>query len=309
MACFHPLKGWRARSGKVTFSRKDGWSDLPPAIVACGQCSGCRLERSRQWAVRLSHENKLHDASCFLTLTYDDEHLPRHPAAEFDGPGCLQVEDWQNFAKRLRHRMGKFRFYHCGEYGSKEPPNTHRPHLHCILFGLDFAHDRKFHHNEEGHPLFTSQTLDEVWQNGNSTIGSVTFESCAYVARYIMKKQTGEQGLAEYERCNPETGEVYQLKPPYTTMSRRPGIGHDWFEKYQSDYYPSDQVIINAQKTRPPTYYDTQLDLRNPSLLAEIKQKRVNKARKHYKEQTPERLAVRERVQKARTAFLQREHK
>jgi hypothetical protein len=100
----------------------DGTLELP-----CGQCIGCRLERSRQWAMRCLHESSLYDRNAFVTLTYDDEHLP--PG------GSLNYPDFQRFMKRLRkNSKSPIRFYMGGEYGE----STLRPHFHVCLFGYDF---------------------------------------------------------------------------------------------------------------------------------------------------------------------------
>ena len=126
MACYHPMPAVRLANGDVTFvsrTKVDGHAIYLP----CGQCVGCRLERSRQWAVRCMHERSMHERACFVTLTYDDEHLP---------PGkSLNYPDVQKFLRRLRKRVGvPIRFYLCGEYGD----DTDRPRYHICLFGFDF---------------------------------------------------------------------------------------------------------------------------------------------------------------------------
>lgn len=228
MACFRPIRGYRARSvnsatGRrpVVFTRKAGYEDLA-VDVPCGQCIGCRLERSRQWAMRCSHEASLHEDNCFITLTYDPEHYPRD--------GSLSKPALQKFFKRLRKRRGKFRYYACGEYGNE----SFRAHYHAILFGLDFP-DKVLYTTTQGNELFISPELASIWQFGFSTIGNVSFESCAYVVRYCMKKVTGEEAEAHYRSVDPETGEIYAIEPEFALMSRRPGIGRDWFLKFRKD--------------------------------------------------------------------------
>lgn len=237
----------------------------------------------------------MHRASSFVTLTYNDEHLP--------SDGSLDVEHWQLFAKRLRKNVGRFRFFHCGEYGE-----LGRPHYHACIFGIDFVDDRKFHTNgKHGDPLFTSQTLDKVWGKGYAIIGDVTFQSAGYVARYCMKKRTGPDSAEHYERVNEETGEVYHLTPEYNTMSRRPGIGQSWLRRYQTDVYPSDEVIVNGKKCRPPKYYDAQLERQEPEVLASIKRRREAKAAWRADDNTWERLRVREEIAHLRVDRLIRE--
>lgn len=287
MPCYFPLQGYRSRSlnenGKrsVVFNIKDGYQDMP-VTLPCSQCVGCRLERSRQWAVRCMHEASLYEHNCFITLTYSDEFLPRD--------GSLSVRHFQLFMKRLRKRFGDgIRFFHCGEYGEK----FRRPHYHALLFNFDF-HDKTFWKEDNGHRIYRSVSLEELWPFGHSCIGSATFESAAYVARYIMKKVTGENAFLHYADVDYETGEVInELKPEYTTMSRRPGIGKSWFDKFKSDVFPRDEVIVRGKKTRPPKFYDSQYELLYPDEMARIKGLRVSSAKAHAENCTPERLEVR----------------
>ena len=185
MACYHPLKGYRSseltKNGKrkIVFNRNQGYADLP-VTVPCGQCIGCRLERSRQWAIRCHHEASLYENNSFITLTYADEYLPQN--------GSLDLNAQQKFFKRLRKKYGSgIRFYACGEYGSK----FGRPHYHACLFNHDFA-DKTLWKITNDVPLYRSSSLEELWPYGHSSVGNVTFQSAAYVARYILKKITGE---------------------------------------------------------------------------------------------------------------------
>lgn len=290
MTCFYPLSAWQGRkaspSGKYppVFRFRDGWNDKPIKIP-CGQCIGCRLEKSRQWAVRCHHEASLYDDNCFLTLTYNDDQLPLN--------GSLNLPDFQRFMKRFRQEISpiKIRFYHCGEYGEQ----TRRPHYHALIFNYDFP-DKKYYKNSNGHRLYTSELLEEYWTHGHCQIGSVTFESAAYCARYIMKKITGDQAIEHYG----------DLTPEYTTMSRRPGLGSPWLKKFHTDVYPDDFLVINGVKQKPPKFYDSQFEITHPHLLQKIKAKRkpVGNATKHDDGST--RLRVRETCKIAQTATLKR---
>lgn len=296
MPCYRPLQAYRARklneSGKrgLVFSKKLGYADLP-VEVPCGQCIGCRLERSRQWAMRCMHEASLYDHNCFLTLTYNDDHLPDDHS--------VNVQHFQDFIRSLRKRnQGKtIRYYHCGEYGDK----TLRPHYHAILFNHDFPDKVEWSNAQGGHKQYISEKLNETWGRGLATIGSVTFESAAYVARYVMKKVNGEQAETHYNRCDPETGESWTVRPEYTTMSRRPGIGKGWYDKFKTDCYPSDFLVVNNHKVRPPKYYDNQY----PD-IERIKAKRQHDAKKYSENNTSERLRVREKVAESRLNQLKR---
>lgn len=173
----------------------------------CGQCIACRLNKVRDWTIRLMHENRFHEHSVFLTLTYDEAHLP--------SDGSVHKEDVQNFMKRLRNHKKDIRFFACGEYGEKYS----RPHYHLIIFGLSMndplfkgkVYDRK----SKGYYL-----LSPLWKNGNMYIGDVTYSSCRYVASYVNKKQFGKKGKDFYEKN--------KIEPEFTLMSRRPGIGTEF---------------------------------------------------------------------------------
>ena len=235
MTCYHPMEGYRGKEitktgkRKIVFNANDalGTCSLFRVTLPCGQCIGCRLERSRQWAIRCVHEASLYDDNCFITLTYSDENLPPY--------GSLVKKDFQDFMKRLRKRFSNVRYYHCGEYGSK----TKRPHYHAILFNIDFP-DKELLTINNDQRLYTSEILSKIWGKGICSIGSVTFESAAYVARYIMKKANGDD--AELKYCHVDDDGVWNsIEPEYTTMSRRPGIGKEWFDKFKSDVYPNDR--------------------------------------------------------------------
>lgn len=253
MPCYYPIHAYKGKSKdvqktQIAFKRSDSWRgqrlELP-----CGQCIGCRLERARMWAVRCVHEASLYENNCFITLTYDDKNLPEN--------GSLCLKDFQSFMKRLRKRSShSIRYFHCGEYGDKFA----RPHYHALLFNHDFT-DKKLFSERNGFRTFTSESLSELWPKGFSLVAGVSFESAGYVARYSLKKVTGEKAEDYYGPMVPE----------YATMSRRPGIGKEWFTKYAGDVYPRDSVIINGSHSRPPRYYDDLLGKSDPSTLALIK--------------------------------------
>jgi hypothetical protein len=241
------------------------------------------------------HEASLHENNCFITLTYDNAHLPPD--------GSLQLSDWQKFMKRLRKKYGEnIRFYHCGEYGEK----LGRPHYHACLFNFDFPDKKIWNRTKQGHTVWRSKSLEELWPMGLSEIGSVTFQSAAYVARYIMKKVTGAQSSDHYERIDPVSGEIRLLKPEYVTMSRRPGIAHGWFEKFGSDVYPSDSVIVNGRAVRPPRYYDKQLKELAPFMWDDVQYSRYEKSLNYLDDNSPERMLVKEQVALAKLKTLKR---
>jgi len=300
MACYHPMDAYQSKHtgrvrvvGKKPFitNNPDSWKYLQ---VPCGQCIGCRLEYSRQWAVRCMHEASCYDNNCFVTLTYDDDHLP-------DGRS-LDYRHCQLFFKRLRKEYGAgIRFYMCGEYGEQ----FGRPHYHYLIFNFDFPDKKLWKRSASGELLYRSASLEKLWKYGFSSIGALTWNSAAYTARYIMKKVNGNEAKDHYHFVDDNGKRWYRL-PEFTEQSRMPGIGKPWLEKFSSDVYPSDFVILNGRKFRPPRYYDTVQAVSEPELMEGIKERRIEAAKKHADNNTKERLSVREKVQEARLAKLRK---
>lgn len=291
MPCYYPCMGYRSKvpnkNGKFPLVFDSSGDRTQPVQFPCGQCVGCRLERSRQWAVRCVQEASLHVDNCFITLTYDDNNLPSDNA--------LHIRDFQLFMKRLRKDVGKkVRFFHCGEYGKE----TRRPHYHALLFGYDFK-DKLLWKEKNGVPWFLSEYLTRLWKNGHTTVGAVTFESAAYVARYCLKKSD----KVSYEE------HVAGRTPEYVTMSRRPGIAAEWYKRFWSDIYPHDIMEANGVKQRPPRFFDGRFELDNPDKYEDLKLKRELKARDPCMAQhtLPARLRVREEVKLRKIALLKRD--
>ena len=216
--------------------------------VPCGECIACRLNYARDWAIRCTHEASLHEQNSFVTLTFNDENLPKD--------GSVRPSHISDFMRKLRKKIQprKVRFYGCGEYGSR----LGRCHYHILLFGYDFADKSlwKSGINRTGRPsmrnsgrfsLYTSKELEGFWQKGFTTTGEVTLESAGYVARYIGKKINGVKQLEHYGKCK---------MPEFALMSRAFGIGKKWYEKYKTSIYPKDFITIDGVKFKPPRYYD-----------------------------------------------------
>jgi hypothetical protein len=301
MTCYHPLEAAQPTGGQgirpLVYARgrrpdplSRGWEKLQ---LPCGQCIGCRLESSRTWAIRLMHEAQLYENNAFITLTYSDENIPID--------GGLNKTHFQKFMKRLRKHFApqKIRFFHCGEYGE----TFDRPHYHAILFNVEFA-DALFYKRERENDYFTSETLERLWGKGFAIIGQVTFESAAYVARYVIKKVNGPLALEHYTRDCPITGQVRRLPPEYATMSRRPGLASEWFEQYESDVYPWDEVVARGHPSKPPRYYDKKLEQSDPDMLWKIKLQREAAAARKAPDNTPARLHTKEIVKKAQLKLL-----
>lgn len=281
MVCYHPIHAYRSRAGRnpktgkwpIVFNIKNGYEDLS-LDIPCGQCIGCRLERSRQWAVRCVHEASMNTVNSFLTLTYNNENLPVDRS--------LHKEDFQKFIKRLRKKFTgtKIRYFYCGEYGEL----LNRPHFHAIIFGFDFS-DKELWSVRDDISLYRSSTLEKLWPYGFSTIGDVTFESTAYVARYVTKKVTGDEADSHY--CG--------RLPEYCNMSLKPAIGRSFYEKYSSDIYPMDKCVVrNGLISRPPRYYDNIYDLTNHESFVKIKAKRKANAILHAEDNDIDRRYTKE---------------
>lgn len=261
MPCYHPITAYRSRTGRnkdgkwpIVFNATEGYADKKLQLP-CGKCIGCRLEKSRQWAMRCLDESKMHKNNCFITLTYNDDHL--------DSTGSLNKRDFVLFMKRLRKKYGSgIRFFHCGEYGEKGL----RPHHHACIFGFDFS-DKQLYAVRNNVPLYTSKGLMDLWTDskgnsiGYSTIGEVTFESAAYVARYCTKKITGAKAEDHYKGRMPE----------YCTMSRMPGLGRMFYEKFKDDFYRNDINVIRGNVVcKPARYYDKLYDQTSGKLIPRL---------------------------------------
>jgi len=299
MPCYRPLLGYRARypnpdTGKYStvFNAREGWLDMPRS-TACGQCIGCRLAKSRQWGVRIMHQSSIYARNSFLTLTYDDRHMPKTRS--------LQKEHFQTFIKDLRAKIQyeereladdqktRIKYYHCGEYGEQ----LGRPHYHACLLNFD-PPDKLLHAVSNGQNLYTSEYLSKIWKKGFILTGDLTFESAAYVARYVTKKITGDKAPLHYGNRLPE----------YSTMSN--GIGKDWFEQFKRDVFPNDFVLLKGHKMIPPKYYSNLMEKQYPSEFREIKYRREQKNKVHTENQTPARLRVREICHEAKAKKLVR---
>ena len=274
----------------LSFRPRRGWRQIE---IACGRCIGCRLRLSREWAVRCVHEASLHEDNAFLTLTYDDDHLP--------SGGDLNYPDVQAFLKRLRRRIEptKIKFFCCGEYGDK----TLRPHYHLIIFGW-YPPDAVLLRRSSGGNHYTSDIVRDCWRAGHIVVGGCTYQSAAYVARYCLKKRGGDQAREHYRRVDPVTGETWEVQPEFVRMSLKDGgIAADWIRQYWQDIYPSDRVVLSGGKTAPvPRRYDRILKEEiDPYLYDYVRDQRVLRAM-DAGDNSPERLAAKEEVAKSRYA-------
>lgn len=273
------------------------------------------------WAIRAVHEASRWENNCFITLTYNQDNIP--------GDGSLVKSHFVKFMKKLRQwrtrhpemfvteltnkdypsqtkgKAAPIRYIMCGEYGTQ----LQRPHYHALLFNLEFK-DKTLHTERNGNKIYISDTLEhKIWKKGFCSIGNMTYESAAYVARYIIKKQTG---TGQNYTTQDDNGQIHEdLQQEYATQSRKPGIASHWFDEYGDEVFPEDEVIIRDRKGRislkkPPRYYEHLISQTQPELLAQVKAQREKLAKNHLDDQTPKRLKARETVKVAQLGQCKR---
>lgn len=291
MACNYPLTVYQDRDGgPVSFFERAGMDQLS---VPCGRCAGCRLGRAQAWALRCQHEASLHDENCFLTLTYDDAHLP--PVAS------LRYSDVQKFLRSLRKEVApkRFSFLCAGEYGER----TARPHYHLLLFGHGF--DRLQDFSRAGVPgrLGESEAVGELWRHGNHFVGELTPESASYVSQYCLKKVYGRAAVEFYDVVDVDTGEVLGRRvPEFLRMSLRPAIGRKWYEKFSSDVFPVDYAVSSGVRSRVPRYYEKLFRRDHEAEFEEVEWRRQERMESNVESRSVERRSAREEILRARIA-------
>lgn len=229
-------------------------------LIHCGKCTECKMSYAKQWSDRCMLELQQHESSYFLTLTYDDDHIKKNDK----GYPTLDYSHFQGFMKRLREAIEpkKCRFFMSGEYGSR----TKRPHYHAIIFGLEL-NDLEFYGKSGANcNIYTSKFINDKWQLGQVLIGDVTPQSCAYVARYVTKKQGSCK--ADYEKLD--------ILPEFTHMSLKPGIGKD---VYSPEIFRKGYLCLSTEnggiRVYPPKYYEPLFEAEFPDEYEELKRHRT----------------------------------
>lgn len=245
------LPSFRGEEDYASLKRKYGdlYVDIP-----CGKCEACIEQRTKSWAIRCVLEAQQYVNNCFITLTYNEKCKPK---------GGLCKKDVFKFIKRLRNKYGAgIRYFGCGEYGTKYD----RPHYHAILFNF-WPSDAVpiFRDSHTDCIYFKSKELQSLWPFGFVSIGEVSYNSCAYVARYCQKK-IADMGIV---RQNPE----------FSFMSRRPGIGQKYFVEHYSSLVDTDKVYVkinNSSYFSSFRYFDKLIDRVDPEKLQELKSRRIS---------------------------------
>ena len=205
--------------------------------VPCGKCLTCRIKKRQEWAVRMLHECESHKDSIFITLTYDEEHVPYRSTLSVYP--TLKKSDLQKFFKRLRRDLEnqnrKIKYFASGEYGDNE-----RPHYHAIIFGLSLREDDK-------------TLIKENWPKCNWNITKIATksfglaepDSLLYVAKYISKQFSGEEADTHYKNKNRE--------PVFRLLSM--GLGKEFAEKESKKWYKQGYITVKNIKQSIPRYY------------------------------------------------------
>ena len=268
-----------------TFLPKFGFDLDSSEQIPCGMCEECRLDYAKEWAQRCMAEATLWKHNYFVTLTYDDEHLAEcydfTISRRTGEPGvfpCLVKDHLEKFKKDLRaymkyhFNMDNIRTYECGEYGSKNG----RPHFHILLYNCELPDLQVLKtYDVKGKTVTycTSEIIEKTWSRGFITIGEVTWDSCSYVARYMLKKLIGKHNDQYLEACK-NAGVTPQLNE-FTNGSRRPGIGRAYYDMHKDSIYSVDKDVLTAgHVVKPCKYFDNLYDLENPGLLSELKMQR-----------------------------------
>ena len=191
----------------------------------CGHCRACRVNHTREWALRLMHERLYWEQAAFVTLTYSDDQLP--------ADGGLWKRDLQLFIKRMRKDFGekRIKYFAAGEYGE----TTMRPHYHLIMFGVSPYKDR--------------EVIESEWDLGFVYTGNVSYHSCRYVAQYCQKKLGGEMGRRLYG----------DRQPPFQLQSK--GLGLDWAMENKDRLVGTLCVSDKGKKFGVPRYYKKKLNI------------------------------------------------
>lgn len=259
----YKVKGINARGDYVYTDDYSGDETVTRQFIEipCGHCAGCRADQAKEWSDRLIMESKYcdPDSMYFITLTYDEEHLKRVGYVDKFGEvidalksnrGTLDKRDIQLFIKRLRAQRpdDRLRYYICGEYG----PQTDRPHCHGIIYGLHLR-DWKLVESgksETGNTYYTCGELERIWGNGFVSIEPANEFTCKYVAQYVTKKIGAKPAQARLER-----GQV----PEFSLMSRRPGIGRQYFEDKGDEMFDKEKIFLatlnGSVEIKPPRYF------------------------------------------------------
>ncbi len=277
MACNKPLYGWLSVRGGFTMSSGDAYLTQRMS-VPCGQCMGCRLARTSEWATRIMKEAGEYEENTFLSLTYDDKHIREDLS--------LHLPDLQKFIKRLRYDIWqdekkrgvrkkdakKIRYYACGEYGNidevRDPyekikyvnkygsTKLARPHYHIIIFNYWPEDCQEIKETDYG-AWYESEKMEELWGKGFTSVGQVSFESAAYTASYVTKKINGDETRFHYKGREQEF--AVMSRGGKDSKGKLGGVGARYYQKYADEIWANNSIIVRGHKVVPPRYFKNKL--------------------------------------------------
>lgn len=271
MSCYHPIPALdlgipNVETGKreikiLGLKAEDNLEKLKELygdsllLLPCGKCIGCINDYKQSWAVRILLEASLYEHNSFITLTYDDAHLPKDNKPH--------REEIVKFMKRLRKEIGvPIRFFYCGETGTA----TQRSHYHAIIFGYDFPDRELLKVTAKGSRIFRSKTLEKCWKFGISSVGDVEPGSACYVAQYSMKKKL--EGQKE--------------DPSFVGMSRMPGLG---CSKFNPRWFKTDTIYCALGEASIPRFFGKMLEGLDPEYYQKWKDARVQRCKQKVGDQ------------------------
>jgi len=290
MPCYDPRTLYRPHDGSKPTFEKPKHKTSRAVEVPCNVCIGCKLDYERDWSVRMVHQARTSGAAEFVTLTYADENVPYG--------GHFVHEHFTKAIKHLRDANPdrQLKYFMTAEY-----QKNGNPHFHFALFGLPLD-DKRYFKSENGRPYYTSETLEKAWQGrGFHLTAELNLKTAAYMARYMLKDTTTKNAPKHWVYVDRE-GRCHDRQAPYATMSTRPAIGREWFDRYaKSDIYQSDGMVhIDGKMFPPPRTYDRWYEQQDPEHFAVIQEEREQRSKelKARWERTRERRAVKEESKK-----------
>lgn len=223
-------------------------------VVPCGRCLGCKMARSREWAIRIIHEIDSWESNIFATFTYDDEHLPQN--------NSISVHELKKLWKRLRKNINRpIKYYACGEYGERKG----RPHYHAIIFNLSLQEHGIYTEGKDKGVAYSGPLVD-CWPFGQVHLGTVTFNSARYVSQYLEKKYYGIKAKKEFL----DRG----LEVPFQVVSQ--GLGLEYALKNKDQLVKDLGVRISGSLLALPRYYKKKLEIDKKEFERMAKQLKVD---------------------------------
>lgn len=237
MKCFDPKLCYRIGDKRI-WRHFSFWQKRPilrgrkPDLVTnCGTCLVCRKRRSIELAARCVLHASLYTDNAFLTLTYDEKRESYHNDFEY--------ADIQKFKKRFRQHIWRSEKKRIDLFNVHEYGKNGKKHWHLVCFNHAFSNDRRIHGYSAGRPLYTSDTLSNLWDFGFSTIGDVEEASAMYTAQYMDK---------DFRNGNITNGKK--------SHSKHSGLGGAYFNKHYRQLLSLAYIPFSGRKLPLPRYFE-----------------------------------------------------